>query len=42
VLGQVDLDLQPGALTRIGGYNGTGKSTLMRIIAGAHRPGRGR
>jgi ABC-type multidrug transport system ATPase subunit len=41
VLGQVDLDLQPGALTRIGGYNGTGKSTLMRIIAGAHRPGRG-
>jgi ABC-2 type transport system ATP-binding protein len=41
VLSRVDLELAPGALVRIGGYNGTGKSTLMRIIAGAHRPGRG-
>jgi ABC-2 type transport system ATP-binding protein len=41
VLAQVDLDLRPGDLVRIGGYNGTGKSTLMRIIAGAHQPGRG-
>lgn len=41
VLSRVDLELAPGALIRIGGYNGTGKSTLMRIIAGAHRPGRG-
>lgn len=42
VLERVDLDLPHGALIRIGGYNGTGKSTLLRIIAGAHRPGRGR
>lgn len=42
VLERVDLDLAPGSLTRVGGYNGTGKSTLMRIVAGAHRPGRGR
>lgn len=42
VLDRIDLDLAPGSLTRIGGYNGTGKSTLMRIVAGAHRPGRGR
>lgn len=41
VLSRVDLELGPGALVRVGGYNGTGKSTLMRIIAGAHRPGRG-
>lgn len=41
VLDRVDLELAPGSLTRIGGYNGTGKSTLMRIVAGAHRPGRG-
>lgn len=42
VLERVDLELAPGSLTRIGGYNGTGKSTLLRIIAGAHDPGRGR
>ena len=42
VLDRVDLELPPGSLTRIGGYNGTGKSTLMRIIAGVHEPGRGR
>ena len=41
VLSRVDLELEAGALVRIGGYNGTGKSTLMRIIAGVHRPGRG-
>lgn len=41
VLSRVDLELGSGALVRIGGYNGTGKSTLMRIIAGAHQPGRG-
>jgi ABC-type Mn2+/Zn2+ transport system ATPase subunit len=41
VLAEVDLEVQPGDLIRIGGYNGTGKSTLMRIIAGAHQPGRG-
>jgi ABC-2 type transport system ATP-binding protein len=41
VLERVDLDLPRGALIRVGGYNGTGKSTLLRIIAGAHRPGRG-
>jgi ABC-type Mn2+/Zn2+ transport system ATPase subunit len=41
VLDRVDLELRPGDLIRVGGYNGTGKSTLMRIIAGAHLPGRG-
>ena len=41
VLDGVDLEVQPGDLIRIGGYNGTGKSTLMRIIAGAHHPARG-
>ena len=36
----VDLDLGPGvyALT---GRNGTGKSTLLRLLAGAQRPARG-
>jgi ABC-type Mn2+/Zn2+ transport system ATPase subunit len=42
VLDRVELELAPGSLTRVGGYNGTGKSTLMRVVAGAHRPGRGR
>lgn len=41
VLERVDLELRPGDVVRVGGYNGTGKSTLMRIIAGAHLPGRG-
>jgi ABC-type multidrug transport system ATPase subunit len=41
VLSRVDLELDSGALVRIGGYNGSGKSTLMRIVAGVHRPGRG-
>jgi ABC-type Mn2+/Zn2+ transport system ATPase subunit len=42
VLDRVRLRLEPGSLTRIGGYNGCGKSTLMRIAAGVHEPGRGR
>jgi ABC-2 type transport system ATP-binding protein len=41
VLDRVDLDLEPGGVVRVGGYNGTGKSTLMRIIGGVHQPGRG-
>jgi ABC-type Mn2+/Zn2+ transport system ATPase subunit len=42
VLRGVDLEIQPGAITRIVGANGSGKSTLLRIMAGVHRPARGR
>ncbi|HEY3481398.1 MAG TPA: ATP-binding cassette domain-containing protein, partial [Streptomyces sp.] len=38
VLREVSLDLPPGALVRIEGANGTGKSTLLRIVAGVDRP----
>jgi ABC-type multidrug transport system ATPase subunit len=34
VLDDVDLELQPGSVTWIGGCNGIGKTTLMRIAAG--------
>jgi ABC-type Mn2+/Zn2+ transport system ATPase subunit len=42
VLDGVDLELAPGALVRVIGGNGTGKSTLLRLVAGVGRPTRGR
>ncbi|MFF8606243.1 ATP-binding cassette domain-containing protein [Streptomyces sp. NPDC015346] len=42
VLREVDLGLPAGALVRITGTNGTGKSTLLRLIAGIDAPTRGR
>lgn len=38
----VDLTLTPGSLTRVEGANGTGKSTLLRIVAGIDTPTEGR
>ncbi|MYW64108.1 ATP-binding cassette domain-containing protein [Streptomyces sp. SID8379] len=42
VLRDVDLDVPAGALIRVQGSNGTGKSTLLRLVAGIDAPGRGR
>ncbi|MEU6588140.1 ATP-binding cassette domain-containing protein [Streptomyces sp. NPDC046881] len=42
VLRGVDLVLAPGTLTRIDGANGTGKSTLLRLLAGLDAPSEGR
>ncbi|MFE9374854.1 ATP-binding cassette domain-containing protein [Streptomyces sp. NPDC006711] len=42
VLRGVDLDLPEGALVRIEGANGTGKSTLLRLVAGIDAPTEGR
>ena len=42
VLDGIELELGPGGLVRIVGGNGTGKSTLLRLIAGIGRPTRGR
>ncbi|MER8085582.1 ATP-binding cassette domain-containing protein, partial [Streptomyces sp. NPDC094048] len=38
----VDLDLPPHGLVRIEGANGTGKSTLLRLLAGIDTPTEGR
>ncbi|MFF3954808.1 ATP-binding cassette domain-containing protein [Streptomyces sp. NPDC001890] len=38
----VDLDLPPHTLVRIEGANGTGKSTLLRLLAGIDAPTEGR
>jgi ABC-2 type transport system ATP-binding protein len=40
-LADVDLDLDLGTRTWVGGRNGAGKTTLMRIAAGLIRPDRG-
>ncbi|MBW8794578.1 MAG: ATP-binding cassette domain-containing protein [Streptomyces sp.] len=42
VLRGIDLTLTPGSLTRVEGANGTGKSTLLRIVAGIDTPTEGR
>ncbi|UUU25573.1 ABC transporter ATP-binding protein [Streptomyces sp. DSM 40750] len=42
VLRGVDLEVAPGALIRVEGANGTGKSTLLRVLAGIDAPTEGR
>jgi ABC-type Mn2+/Zn2+ transport system ATPase subunit len=42
VLRHVDLELAPATLTRVEGPNGTGKSTLLRLLAGIDAPSEGR
>ncbi|WP_329284154.1 ATP-binding cassette domain-containing protein [Streptomyces sp. NBC_00691] len=42
VLREVDLDLPAGTLVRVVGTNGTGKSTLLRLVAGVDAPTAGR
>ncbi|WMX44463.1 ATP-binding cassette domain-containing protein [Streptomyces roseicoloratus] len=42
VLREVGLTLPAGTLTRFTGGNGTGKSTLLRLVAGVDAPGAGR
>ncbi|WP_328836567.1 ABC transporter ATP-binding protein [Streptomyces europaeiscabiei] len=42
VLRGVDLEIAPGALIRVEGANGTGKSTLLRVLAGLDAPTEGR
>ncbi|MEU8887566.1 ATP-binding cassette domain-containing protein [Streptomyces sp. NPDC048442] len=42
VLRGVQLELAPGTLVRIQGANGTGKSTLLRMLAGIDAPTEGR
>ncbi|MCX3059953.1 ABC transporter ATP-binding protein [Streptomyces beihaiensis] len=42
VLRGVDLDVPAGHLVRVRGANGTGKSTLLRLLAGIDAPGEGR
>ncbi|WP_405883318.1 ATP-binding cassette domain-containing protein [Streptomyces sp. NBC_01136] len=42
VLRGVDLDVTPGTLIRVEGANGTGKSTLLRLLAGIDAPSEGR
>jgi ABC-type multidrug transport system ATPase subunit len=41
VVRDVSLEIRPGALVRFEGRNGTGKSTLLRMIAGVCVPSRG-
>ncbi|MCX5393836.1 ATP-binding cassette domain-containing protein [Streptomyces sp. NBC_00094] len=42
VLREVGLDLPASALVRVVGTNGTGKSTLLRLVAGIDAPSEGR
>ncbi|MFJ6690825.1 ATP-binding cassette domain-containing protein [Streptomyces sp. NPDC091294] len=42
VLRGVDLGVEPGSLVRVEGANGTGKSTLLRLLAGIDAPTEGR
>ena len=41
-LDDVSLDVEEGAIVAIVGANGAGKTSLIRTIAGMHRPARGR
>ena len=41
VVKDVSLDIKPGGLVRLEGKNGTGKSTLLRVIAGVTTPTKG-
>ena len=41
VVRDVSLDIEPGRLVRLEGKNGTGKSTLLRMIAGVSVPTKG-
>ncbi|WP_433545193.1 ATP-binding cassette domain-containing protein [Streptomyces sp. CA-294286] len=38
----IDVELRPGTLVRFHGTNGTGKSTLLRMLAGTDAPSEGR
>ncbi|MFI0976589.1 ATP-binding cassette domain-containing protein [Streptomyces sp. NPDC021093] len=42
VLRRIELELLPGSLVRFQGANGTGKSTLLRVLAGIDAPTEGR
>jgi ABC-type transport system involved in cytochrome c biogenesis ATPase subunit len=42
VLADVTVALRPGEMLRVRGGNGTGKSTLLRLLAGCAHPVRGR
>jgi branched-chain amino acid transport system ATP-binding protein len=41
-LDDVSIDIEEGAIVAIVGANGAGKTSLIRTIAGMHRPARGR
>src|ERR1019366_8477692 len=41
-LDSVSLEIEEGAIVAIVGANGAGKTSLIRTIAGMHRPARGR
>jgi ABC-2 type transport system ATP-binding protein len=41
VIRDVSLEIRPGALVRLEGRNGTGKSTLLKVIAGVSVPTKG-
>jgi ABC-type Mn2+/Zn2+ transport system ATPase subunit len=42
IVRDVSLDAGPGRLIRLEGRNGTGKSTLLRVVAGVSRPSAGK
>lgn len=42
ILHHVDFELNAGEIVALTGANGTGKSTLLRIMAGLSKPGEGR